>query len=138
MVVPTVGQRQPGSVDIGETRAARVGTCIVAGVATEAGEEALAVLRQRCRWWNWPATSCSRPASMTTMSPIICGVVGAAVLSAEEVIGSRRRGFKPHGRVAARNGFALHAEGGNGEAVEHVLRDEGELDRRGRWERAAS
>ena len=51
----------------------------------------------------------------------------AAVLRAKQMIGARLGRFKPHRRVAAGNHFALHAEGGNREAMEDVLRDHGQL-----------
>ena len=56
------------------------------------------------------------------------GVLRAAVFGAEQVIGAGLGGAEPCDGVAAGEHVLLHAEGGNEEAVDHVLRSHDELD----------
>ena len=57
------------------------------------------------------------------------GVVGAAELRAEQMIGAGLVGLEPQGRVAARQDVLLDPQCRKVEAVDHVLGDHGELDR---------
>ncbi len=56
------------------------------------------------------------------------GVLGAAVFGAEQVIGARLGGAEPGDGVAAGEHVLLHAERGNEEAVDDVLRSHDEFD----------
>ncbi len=60
------------------------------------------------------------------------GVIGAAILGTEKMILSRGRCLEINRGVAARNGFALHAESGNREAVKDILRNQRDLNRNAR------
>ena len=56
------------------------------------------------------------------------GVLRAAVFGAEQMIGAGLGGVEPRDGVAAGQHVLLHAEGGDEEAVNHVLRGHDQLD----------
>ena len=100
----------------------------MAGVATEGREEPFAVLCQR-----HSAGRAGEPLLVVvgTEDDDVAnhrGVIGTAILSAEEVVGSGCGGLEPDRSIAARNGFALHAKCGDRKAVKHVLRNQSQLN----------
>src|ERR1035437_5278381 len=122
-----VSQHQLRPVDTCEIWPACGGVAGVAGITTHAGEEAFAILRKR-----HAAGRLLRPLLVIRRRESGDGadhgrMICAAVLRAEEVILAGGRGFEPHRAVATGNHLALDAEVGDGEAVEDVLRDHGQL-----------
>src|ERR1700750_2033320 len=56
------------------------------------------------------------------------GVLGTAILGAEQVVAARLSRTEPGDRVASRHHVLLHAELRNEEAVDHILRSQDQLD----------
>src|ERR1035441_3126234 len=99
------------------------------GRTTQAGKKPLSILRQRRA-----AGGFGQPLSVVLGSKHHnianhLRVIRSAVLRAEQVIGARRCSLKPYSGIAAGNRLPLHAEGGNGETVKNILRNQGYLNR---------
>src|SRR5665213_4034417 len=99
------------------------------GIAAHHGKKPFAILGQRSA-----ARVSSRPFPVVRRCHHIdpadhSRMFRAAILGAEKVVFPWGGGFKIYRGVAPWNGFTLHAEGGNGKAMENILRDQRHFDR---------
>src|SRR5207249_3916324 len=111
-----------------ERRSADDRTAYMTTAAAQFPESLLSRLDQRAAWLPLGQPSLILCGLHHSHPPGHARMFRSAKFGAEQVIAAGLDGLKPFGRITARHHVHLRAKGREEEAVNHILRCEGELD----------